>query len=275
MTIANIRLIPDMNSQQDLPSVHGPAPSRVYQLAPMAFCFMAKEISLTNSNLKAIVDDEDFELVSKYRWQITALGYVSRCESLPPFKGRRRNRHFPLHRFVLGLEPRIRIEVDHRDRNKLNNQKKNLRIATRTQNIANTGIRKDKTTSLYKGVTIRRDSNRGIWQARFRTSSLGMFEHERDAAVAVDIAALRYFNDFAYLNFPELKEVYLSIIQTHRHFYETFSNALEKCGVKAKTQMIERTIAHIPKISYGEPVAGWESGNEPLCKLGKVWEVLS
>jgi len=32
---------------------------------------MTKEISLTNSKTKLIIDDEDYEEVSKYRWRET------------------------------------------------------------------------------------------------------------------------------------------------------------------------------------------------------------
>ena len=92
------------------------------------------------------------------------------------------------------------FEVDHRDRNKLNNKLENLRLATRTQNNGN----RDTTygTSQFKGVYF--DKQTGKWRAEIRYQKkrkrLGRFLNELDAAKAYDRAAKELFGEFAKCN---------------------------------------------------------------------------
>jgi hypothetical protein len=80
----------------------------------------------------------------------------------------------------------------------------NLRKATRSQNVANSGSRKGA-ASKYKGVHFRRDRN--TWRAEItingRKRNLGTFKEEADAARAYDAAAYATWGEFAYLNFPD------------------------------------------------------------------------
>lgn len=95
--------------------------------------------------------------------------------------------------------------LDHINRIKDDNRIENLRIATRSQNIANSSIRKN-CKSKYKGVIF----NCNKWQARISVDnkriSLGYFIKETDAALAYNKAALEYFREFANLNIIE-KEI--------------------------------------------------------------------
>jgi len=104
-----------------------------------------------------------------------------------------------MHRLVLGVTAG---EVDHANRNKLDNRRWNLRRAERWQQVANTGLRSNNTTG-FKGV-----SRRGQrWQAGIRTAGrrrwLGEFDDPTDAARAYDAAAFELFGPFAVVNFPE------------------------------------------------------------------------
>lgn len=103
-----------------------------------------------------------------------------------------------LHRLVLGVDDPT-IIVDHVDRDGLNNRRRNLRAATKSQNAANVAPRSG-CSSAYKGVD--RRGNR--WRARVMLSGryvhLGLFERERDAAAAYDHAVLEHFGEFAVTN---------------------------------------------------------------------------
>jgi len=92
-------------------------------------------------------------------------------------------------------------EVDHRSRDRSDNAATNLRWATRSQNNGNAVH--GRGASKFRGVV--RGQN-GRWAAqmgnRGRHIFLGEFPSEEDAARAYNAEALRYFGDFARLNFP-------------------------------------------------------------------------
>jgi len=100
----------------------------------------------------------------------------------------------------MGSPPRGQ-EWDHADRNKLNNRKANLRLATRSQNMQNVGPRRSNRCGL-KGVT---GTKYGRWVARIskdgKRRTIGVFSTKEEAACAYDAAAKKLFGKFAYLNF--------------------------------------------------------------------------
>lgn len=92
-----------------------------------------KEIALSSGKV-AVIDDEDFERVSQFKWSYHALGYAFRGI------GPRNARRFQyLHRFVLGAETPggQRVVIDHINGDKLDNRKENLRLASRALNSIN------------------------------------------------------------------------------------------------------------------------------------------
>lgn len=93
-------------------------------------------------------------------------------------------------------------EVDHEDRNTLNDKIENLRAATRTENSANRVFKpSDRKTSIYKGVRLHKAK---YWHAQIkfgnRTKHIGTFKTEGLAALAYNREAVRCFGEFAYLN---------------------------------------------------------------------------
>lgn len=154
---------------------------------------MTIEIPLANGRGVARVDDGDAGLVAGFRWRLSG-GYAV------AWSGCRPNRVVvAMHRLVLSAPPRV--EVDHRDRDKLNNRRSNLRLATTRQNHGNVG-RQSNNTSGYKGVCW--VPRRG-WVANIsdhgRLRHLGYHATAEAAARAYDRAALDVFGEFASLNF--------------------------------------------------------------------------
>lgn len=153
-----------------------------------------KELQLINGGF-CLVSTEDFERLSKYRWHKRACdGYASRTEyKNGKFKTIR------MHREI--VNPGEGFVVDHANRDRLDNRRENLRIASRSQNTANS-IMSSRNTSGYKGVHFRKEQNR--WRAFICVNkkgiSLGQYATAEEAAHAYNEAASKYFGEFAFLN---------------------------------------------------------------------------
>ncbi|MGH7204119.1 MAG: HNH endonuclease [Candidatus Levyibacteriota bacterium] len=96
----------------------------------------------------AKIDDILFERIIKLKWQISHNGYAY-------YKKGKKNIY--LHRFIIGALPGE--IVDHKDRNKLNDQKFNLHIVTKSENNRNRDIQKNSLTGI-KGVSFHKKNNR-------------------------------------------------------------------------------------------------------------------
>lgn len=161
-----------------------------------------KMIPLTRG-MVALVDDEDYDRLSKHEWRAYWRGYTFVARSRRRVGGRT----LYMHREILNA-PTGR-EVDHVDGNSLNNCRSNIRLATTSQNNMNKGKPRIKRTptSKYKGVYWDRSS--GAFRAGIRVNGiqkhLGQFRNEEDAARAYDVAAHELFGEFARLNFPGVR----------------------------------------------------------------------
>lgn len=154
-----------------------------------------KEIALTQGYI-AIVDDQDFEIVSQYKWRVkkaTNLNYAqahSQC-------GDGKSKSIFMHRFVLNPAPGQ--EVDHIDHNGLNCTRANMRLCSKSQNMANQRKQRGK-DSIYKGVSW--DSVRNKWLAQIKINgkaiNLGRYVNELDDYTAYSEAAKKLFGEFYY-----------------------------------------------------------------------------
>lgn len=87
-----------------------------------------REVPLSKGKF-AIVDDDDFDRVSEFKWSFTGNGYAIRGI------GSRKNRKYQLlHRFIMG-DPTGHI--DHINGDGLDCRKSNMRVVTHAQNLRN------------------------------------------------------------------------------------------------------------------------------------------
>lgn len=153
-----------------------------------------KEIPLTKGKV-ALVDDVDYETLARMTWYAWPHGNTYYASS------RSTGQLVQMHRFILQATPAV--EIDHRSGDGLDNQRANLRSATRGQNVCNQRKRKDNTSG-FKGVHWH--SKRQRWATHIciegRNTYLGLFDTPQEAALVYDDAARQVQGEFARLNFP-------------------------------------------------------------------------
>lgn len=147
-------------------------------------------------NKVAWVDDNELQRCNFFFWSQQKDGYV---------RGKVNGRTVLLHQFILHYP---KCEIDHRNGNRADCRKHNLRLSDPTTNQQNSSKRSvyagKKPSSQYKGVGWHQQARK--WYAGIVVDSqrkhLGLFVEEIDAAKAYDKAAREYFGDFAKLNLP-------------------------------------------------------------------------
>lgn len=156
-----------------------------------------------------LVDDEDYDFITLcYDLEINKHGYVH-CKIKDKYKRKKMGlyNNISLHKLLIHPEKTGRsINVDHRDGNKLNNQKSNLRICTHQENMRNRKVHKKNSNnaSQYKGVIWREHNQK--WQAYINDGKsdlvkfLGCFTNEIAAANCYNYYAKKIHKEFAKLN---------------------------------------------------------------------------
>lgn len=157
-----------------------------------------KEIKLTQGKI-ALVDDEDFERLSRFKWHVRLRGNIIYAARSCPI-GNGKYRRMPMHREVLRLAGATPI-IDHRDLNGLNNQKSNIRICTHEQNRQNKGPLVTNTSGI-KGVSWDKKNKRWVSHicCHGKQRNLGRFSDKESATIAYNSAALKLHGEFACLN---------------------------------------------------------------------------
>jgi hypothetical protein len=149
----------------------------------------------------AIVDADDYERLSKYKWQ---LGGWKKKYAQRSIGGTT----IMMHNEILDVP--AGMVCDHINHNELDNRKCNLRACTPAQNGYNR-LPNRNGSSKYKGVCLNKNSRK--WEANIRYQKhlihIGCYDYEQDAALAYDDMAIELFGEFACLNYhcrPEIRQ---------------------------------------------------------------------
>lgn len=142
--------------------------------------------------LEFLIDDEDFERVSMYRWH----KLVTRKNIY--LHARDENKKFVyLHRLLMSA-PAGTI-VDHANRNTLDNRRCNLRFATKSENVFNQGNTKSK--SGHRGV---HQDRHGGWYVRIERKGVrfhvGKIKTKEEAVQIYNRKAIELFGEFAFID---------------------------------------------------------------------------
>jgi hypothetical protein len=141
-----------------------------------------KQILLTKNKV-TIIDDEDFNWLNQWKWFFNS-GYARRMKYLGGGAKNIKLKTIHMSREIMKKHNLLNehLQVDHINRNKLDNRKCNLRMVTCSQNQQNVGLRKDNKSG-YKGIYWREKYKRWACQkmTNGKTIFLGHFMNIIDA----------------------------------------------------------------------------------------------
>ena len=159
-----------------------------------------KKIPLTQGKF-ALVDNEDFLLVSKYKWYYRKSGRTNGENGYAETTLYRNGKRKTLFMHNLILPPKKKLIVDHRNRNGLNNKRINLRLVTKWQNYHNYP---KKGKNLYRGVQLKKALKLNPWEVTLKFKKKIVFNKTfstaKEGARAYNEQALKYYGDSAQLN---------------------------------------------------------------------------
>lgn len=150
-----------------------------------------KRIPLTKNKF-AIVDDEDYENLNRFKWYLSNTGYAMHSIHLgKDSDGKYKHKNISMHRLI-NKTPKG-MDTDHINHNTLDNRKCNLRTVSRKQNHWNMKTREDSKSG-FRGVSWLRSRKR--WRVRimvnYKEIYVGRFKELSDAIIARKKAEEKY-----------------------------------------------------------------------------------
>jgi len=155
--------------------------------------FFMKKVPL-NKGFFSLVDDKDYEFVAQWTWHFDGK-YAFRSKRYGPRKEGKSYKIY-LHRLITNCPPNK--QIDHINRNALDNRKCNLRICTKKENNHNRD-KNSNNTSGFKGVWW--DKRYKKWSVQIQHKHIGRFETATEGAIAYDKKAKELYKEFAMTNF--------------------------------------------------------------------------
>jgi len=158
----------------------------------MSLDYLGVACLLNSAKAELLIDACDLDAIGAGIWTVrterTGHKYAVR------FIGGRYTR---LHRLLTGAKDGL--DVDHIDRNGLNNTKKNLRVCTRSENNCNQAIRKSNKSGL-KCVYRHCKTGEKQWRCRIKFNGaihdLGLFKTKEDAYAAYLLSVHEFHGNF-------------------------------------------------------------------------------
>jgi hypothetical protein len=136
-----------------------------------------KVIPLSNGKF-TLVDDEDYEYLSQFKWSYMCRGYAARSPEGATHP------KILMHR-VINNTP-ADMQTDHINRDRLDNRRSNLRTVTHTENMRNRSIHRNNKSGA-SGVTWNKQANK--WRVRYSQTFIGQFSTLEEATkVRMDFA---------------------------------------------------------------------------------------
>src|SRR3990167_67351 len=133
----------------------------------------------------ALIDDEDYVLINKFKWCYSNHGYATRTQCISSNKDKK----IYMHREI--MKPKNKKCVDHINHNTLDNRKINLRVCSHSQNLMN----RKNAQRIYWDKSVK------TWKARIRKEGKDIYlgsSVNRELALDIRIKGeKRYFREFA------------------------------------------------------------------------------
>lgn len=154
------------------------------------------KIKLTQGKY-ALVDDDDYVRLKMFKWHYGVYGKTGYAKRLKWDRKKKKGKIVRMHHFILPLKKGYMI--DHINGDGLDNRKDNLRLVTKSQNMMNSGVRKNSNTG-FTGVAWHKQNGR--WRAYItidkRQISLGTYINIQDAIDARKNGEKNYHKQFAF-----------------------------------------------------------------------------
>jgi hypothetical protein len=148
------------------------------------------------------LSERDAAYFSEWEWRLHN-GYAARFLSAEDGTPRKEPVCIFLHRAILQAPPG-RLVVDHRNGDRLDNRRENLRLVTRAINNCN---KKSKGQQGFIGITRDRSRSRKPYVAQIASGgtgrTIGRYETPEEAAWAYDTVARQVHGEGCRLNFPD------------------------------------------------------------------------